>query len=404
MNPKIRILFVDDEPLILQGLQRLLHPMRAEWSLTFVEGGAQALEIMATQPFEAVVSDMRMPGMNGAKFLTEVMQRHPRTIRLVLSGQADKEMFLRCVHCAHQFLAKPCELEALETTLKRISDLASSPKGDLLLRLVPRMAHLPSFPDLYAEMIEKLQDPDASSEEIGAIIRKDIGMTTKVLNLVNSAFFGLQREVASPSEAVSYLGIGMIKSLVLALEVFHQFDGALLPGLFLKSVWSHSLETAGLAAAIAAAEQADEQTQEECFVAGMLHDAGKLTLALNFGLKYGEAIQLTRQKGQPLWSAEEQVFGVNHAEVGGHLLGLLGLPVRVVEAIALHHHPRLGIGPGFSPLLAVHVANAWACPRQDAALASAHARLDMDYLAESGVAGRLDNWRQVCQQNQALVA
>jgi len=397
-------LFVDDEPMILQGLRRLLHPMRAEWDLRFVEGGAQALDLMATQLFDVVVSDMRMPRMNGAEFLNEVMKRYPRTIRLILSGHADKELFLSCAYCVHQFLAKPCELEALKITLKRASDLASSPKGDLLQRLVPRMTHLPCYPELYAEMIEKLQDPEASSEEIGAIIRKDIGMTIKVLNLVNSAFFGLQREVASPSEAVSYLGIGMIKSLVQALEVVHQFEGVLLPGLFLESLWSHSQETAGMAAAIAAAEQADTQMQEECYVAGMLHDAGKLALALNYGLEYDKAIQLTRQTGTPLWIAEEQVFGVNHTEVGGQLLGLLGLPARVVEAVALHHHPGQHSSSVFRPLLAVHVANAWARRCEASAHASAHALLDMDYLAQSGVAERLDHWRQACQQKQTLAA
>ena len=105
---KTRILFVDDEPLVLQGLQRMLRPMRNEWEMAFVESGRRALEEMATLPFQVVVSDMRMPGMNGAQFLSHVQELYPRTVRLILSGHADKDLIMKCVGTAHQFLAKPC--------------------------------------------------------------------------------------------------------------------------------------------------------------------------------------------------------------------------------------------------------------------------------------------------------
>ena len=99
---KKRILFVDDEPLVLQGLQRMLRSMRDEWEMEFAEGGANALERLAQAHFDVVVSDMLMPGINGAALLAAVMQRHPRTVRIILFGHADKDLILKCVGSIHQ--------------------------------------------------------------------------------------------------------------------------------------------------------------------------------------------------------------------------------------------------------------------------------------------------------------
>ena len=117
---KHHILFVDDEILVLQGLQRLLRSMRHEWEMDFVTSGAAALERMATKPVDVVVADMRMPGMNGAELLCEIMKRHPQTVRLILSGQADEELVMKCVGITHQYLSKPCEPEALKAAVNRV--------------------------------------------------------------------------------------------------------------------------------------------------------------------------------------------------------------------------------------------------------------------------------------------
>src|SRR5689334_7179510 len=116
---KKRVLFVDDEPLVLQALQRMLRPFRNEWEMSFVDNGGDALKLMAEMPFHVVVTDMRMPGMNGADLLLKVQEVYPKTVRLILSGHADKELILKCVGTAHQFLSKPCEPETLRAAVKR---------------------------------------------------------------------------------------------------------------------------------------------------------------------------------------------------------------------------------------------------------------------------------------------
>ena len=390
---KKRILFVDDEPLILEGLQRMLRPMREEWEMVFVGNGIEALKLMSQTPFDVVVSDMRMPQMNGAELLAEVLKRHPQTVRLILSGHADKDLILKCVGSTHQYLAKPCRPDELKMAIARAGDLNQSLKGKGLRQLISCMQRVPSMPLLYVQIVEKLQDPEIGLDVIGDIIGRDLGMTAKILKLVNSSFFGLAREISNPAEAVSQVGAEMIKSLVLSIHAFSQFETTSVGGLSIDGLWQHSQNTARLAQAIAHMEDSEQKLVDEAFVGGLLHDIGKLVLASNFPGDYARITKIGREGTVPLVTAEENTFGANHAEVGGFLLGLWGLPVPVVEAIAFHHNPTECAHVGFSPLTAVHAANAlvnFEGPRDKVFVSG---KLDSSYLKLLGLDDRLEAWR-----------
>ncbi len=390
---KKRILFVDDEPLVLQGLQRMLRSMRYEWEMEFAEGGSKALERLDQAPFDVVVSDMLMPGMNGAALLAEVMKRHPHTVRIILSGHADKDLILKCVGSTHQYLSKPCDADALIATVRRASAVESRLKDETLRKLVGSMDRLPSIPTLYTEIVDALRDPEVSVEVVGEIVGKDPAMTAKILKLVNSAFFGLRRQVSSPAEAANYLGLDTIRSLVLAISAFSQFESVDYEQFSIAALWSHSLDTAATAKQIAQAEDADRKLADESFVAGLLHDAGKMVLAVNFPDRFKECLALMHNdKVEPV-VAEQQIFSADHADVGGYLLALWGLPVPVVEAIALHHRPAASTEKCFTPLTAVHVGNALSSGRTH--LTGSNPALDLDYLAAISLAHRLDAWRQL---------
>ncbi len=396
---KKRILFVDDELLVLEGLQRMLRSMRAEWDMTFVDTGAKALALMAEAPFDVVVSDMRMPGMSGAELLAEVLKRYPKTVRLVLSGHADQALVLKCVGSTHQYLSKPCQPDELKTAIKRAGDLERSLRDQSLRQLVSRLDRLPSIPVLYVRIVEKLQDPEIALDEIGDIVAGDMAMTAKILKLVNSAFFGLGRQISSPSEAVSYLGVETIKSLVLSIHAFSQFASFRLGAFSIDALWAHSQQTAGLAKEIARMEDADNRVLDDAFVAGLLHDSGKLILASNFAAEYDQVLAAGRAGSRAVLAAEERIFGANHAEVGGYLLGLWGLPVPVVEAIALHHQPRLCAHTVFSPLTAVHAANALVNLQPGGPVAPVPEELDLDYLATLELDARVERWRAAADTN-----
>lgn len=392
MSEKTRVLFVDDEPLVLQGLQRMLRPMRNEWEMAFVESGQAALDQMSEVPFQVIVSDMRMPVMNGAQLLSKVQELYPQTVRLILSGHADKDLILKCVGAAHQFLSKPCEPDALRAAIKRGTEfdaLLSSPK---IKQLIGRMECLPSLPAILNELTEALSRDDCAIEEIACIIGKDIGVTAKILKLVNSAFFGLQRKVSSTDDAVSYLGVATIKALVLAVSAFSPFEGKKSCPLSVESIWSHSLEVASNARQISETLGARNKEPADIFVAGLLHDVGKLALAANLPDEYTELLAHCRQKRAPVYQAEEALFGANHATIGGYLLSLWGLPDSVVSAICFHHQPRLIRGEEHMAVLAVHIADALV---QRGPEEQGIDLLDHEFIAAKGLTGRLAEWKQL---------
>jgi HD-like signal output (HDOD) protein len=391
---KKRILFVDDEALVLDGLQRMLRPMRGEWDMRFVDSGAKALELMDQTAFDVVISDMRMPGMNGAELLAEVMTRFPKTVRLVLSGHADPELVLKCVASTHQYLSKPCQADELKAAITRAGELQLSLRDQNLRQLVSRMDRLPSMPSLYVKVVDKLRDPRIALDDIGDLVAKDLAMTAKILKLVNSAFFGLGREISSPAEAVSYLGLDTIKALVLSIHAFSQFANVRIGAFSIDALWAHSQSTAGLAKEIARLERAEQRVIDEAFVAGLLHDTGKLVLASNFASQYNQVLQAGQADSLALLAAEEAAFGANHAEVGAYLLGLWGLPVLVVEAIALHHQPSLCKHLAFAPLTAVHVADALVHVRAGGGADAAEEEFDLVYLRKLGLAERVEVWRK----------
>jgi HD-like signal output (HDOD) protein/CheY-like chemotaxis protein len=395
---KKRILFVDDETMVLQGLERALRPMRNDWEMVFASSGSKALELMNQAPFEVVISDMRMPGMNGAELLAEVLKKFPKTVRLILSGHADRDLVMKCVGSTHQYLSKPCQPDELKAAIKRAGNLEQSLRDQSLRQLVSRMDRLPSIPSLYVEIVEKLQDPDCGVADIGEIVGKDLGMAAKILKLVNSAFFGLGRQISNPTEAVSYLGIDTIKTLVLSIHAFSQFSPSRAGKFSIESLWVHSQATAGLAKEITRMENPDPKLMDEAFVSGLLHDTGKLVLASNFPVEYDQMLQRAKPGSLGQLAAEENTFGANHAEVGGYLLGLWGLPVPVVEAIALHHQPGECPHLAFSPLTAVHAASGLVNMQQHADLAERE-EVDLDYLGKLGLSERIETWRAATLSN-----
>ncbi len=393
-----RVLFVDDEPLVLRMLERLMHTTRDEWDSVFVGSGRAALQALEQTSFDVVVSDMRMPHMDGAELLNAVRERQPRTMRFILSAYADRSAVCRCVGSTHQFLTKPIDLPTLRTSLGRALGLQSVLQQPELQTAVARVQTLPVLPALYSEMLERLRDPRTGTLEIGRIVARDLALAATILKLVNSAFFGFESEIVEIHEAVNYLGIEIIKSLVLSFGIFEQFERGRIPTEFMESLWQHSLATASAARTIAVAQGAPRRLQDESFTAGLLHDLGKLVLAAE-----DATIYLHRDPATPLHILEKERFGACHGQIGGYLLGLWGLPAAIVEAVGLHHSPRLTGAPVFSALTAVHVANA-VLPTLAASGSSLAPAVDPTYLAAIGVQEHLDSWIAALQSARSGAA
>jgi HD-like signal output (HDOD) protein/CheY-like chemotaxis protein len=387
-----RILFVDDEPMVLTGLKRSLRPMRAEWEMVFAEGGEEALTVMDQQTFDIIVTDMRMPGMDGAQLLKEVQKRSPHTLRMVLSGQSDRETILRSVNPAHQFVSKPCESEELKSRLARIFALGDLLKSSDLRELVTRLDYLPSLPGIYLQLNEELSRGEPSLQRIDELIGADMAMTAKVLKLVNSAFFCLPCEISRASHAVKLLGLETLRTLVLTAHIFEQFQSPLLSADDVQQISDHSLAVSQSARTIALLEHADQSIQDGAFTAGLLHDAGKLVLASTLGTRYGEVLEYSQKANVGLYAAERELLGCSHAQVAAYLYGLWGLPRTIVEAVAWHHEPAGSFSTTFSPLAAVHMASAYHDEKSSSRLRD-RTQVDAAFLAGIGCAEREAAWR-----------
>jgi HD-like signal output (HDOD) protein/ActR/RegA family two-component response regulator len=393
-----KVLFVDDEPNILQGLQRMLRPLRQEWDMQFAQSGEEALRILDDDEYDVVITDMRMPVMNGAQLLEKVSQRRPNIVRIILSGQADQIEVLKSVGSSHQYLAKPCDAETLKATLARAGWLRNLLESRHLQFLTTSMKSLPSVPVLYFEIVKMLDDPNTSLRDIADRMSQDPGMTAKILQIVNSAYFGSAKNISSLLQAVSMIGLDSIKALTLSTHVFSHFEKKLLPGFSMISLWKHSMFCARLAEKIAREKRLSPILTDHTFTAALLHDVGILILATNLPDEYAPVLFNQLFPDITLAEAEEELMGASHSEVGAYLMGLWGLPDPIIQAIAYHHRPHDQLDRTVSPLAITHIANALVSETTPRDHYRPVQNLDTVFIDETNMSESLNAWRQYRDQ------
>jgi len=358
-----RLLFVDPDTNALDAYRRLLKALRPTWPASYAASGREAIQIMRKLKPDAMITELNMTIENDADLLKAVQKFYPDVIRIVLSSESDAqaETILRATQSAHRFLAKPCKGEALLANIEQAAELRKILNSRELRELISGMPYLPSLPQLYHELISAMESPMVSVAELGEIIARDVSMTTRILHLVNSAFFGLPRQVSNPRDAAVMLGMNVLKSLILYVKLFFAAPESKFPGFSLDDMWAHSSLTARLSREIARDLDGNSRTQEDAFLAGMLHDVGKLLLLEQ--PKYISNIKWQQSQKEDLSFAEAEYleYSTSHAEVGGYLLGLWGLPDPVVEAVACHHRPMQISGETSPVLAATYLANTLIC-------------------------------------------
>jgi HD-like signal output (HDOD) protein len=387
------ILFVDDEAAVLDGLRNLLRKQRHRWQMTFALSGKAALEELEKAPFDVVVSDMRMPGMDGAELLREVKQRYPGTARVVLSGHADQEMVGRALAVAQQYLSKPCDGDQLRGVIDRVCELQALVAGSAVREIVGRLDKLPSIPETYVRLTRALADPDTGMDDIARVVQRDPAMCAKVLQLVNSAYFGLARPLTSIGQAISYLGLDLIKGLSLTLDVFASASQAMpAAGLSFERLQQAAMLTAALAKRIVGG---DPKEAEAAYTGGLVRDIGIIVFATSMPERLAEVARVVAESGRPLDQVERELIGASHAAVGGYLLGVWGLPLPIVEAVAYHHALRVMPREKMDAQVAVHVADALVLGALARAAGEPYTEhLDMAALQALDVVGELPGWRE----------
>lgn len=366
----------------------MLEPFLKEWVGHFCRGGPEVLAKLDQSHFDTLVCDTRLAGVNCSDLLIDVRRRHPRTVRIALINPGEQDDAVRIASLAHRVLAKPCDPIELHAAIQRAHSLRELLKGSSLEAVVGRLSSVPALSTLYTRIADELMTPDYSLAAVGELVAQDLGIAARLLQMANSALVGLRRPATTPNQAVRILGADLTRTLVLAADLFSRYNPASLRPFSIELLWKHSQEVAELAAQIARAERLGDRIERESGLAGLFHDIGRLTLASQLPGPYKEVMATMLSQNLTAEQAERRLFGVSHAEVGAYLLGLWGLPDPLVEAVAWHHNPSACPGASFTPLTAVHVADA--ILHKDEGITP-----DMDYLDRLGLAERWDVWVQL---------
>ena len=326
-NRPDRILFVDDDRSSLDGLEAILRRGGHRWDTSFAIGGAQALEALERESFDVVVSAVEMPYVDGIAVLKHTLATNPEAIRIALSTDTAEDLALRAGLHAHQSLPKPCEPKELLATLRRAFEIRAIVSDPEMRAMLGSLRDLPAIPRTYQRLMSVLEDPRSSMVDLSRIVEGDVAATAKILHLVNSAFFGFGRPVRTILQAVQLLGVDLVASLVLSAGIYTPRSPDVARAC--EEVQIHSVQTAHIASSIAS-----PALRRDTFTAGVLHDIGWLVQ-----LNCGAPSAVARSIGRRFATADSEPEEPLHASLGAYLLGLWGLPLDIIDAVATHHHP-----------------------------------------------------------------
>ena len=388
-NRKPVVLFVDDEALVLSAIRRMLWPHRKCWDVKFAEGGQVAIEMLARNRIDVVVSDMRMPAVDGEKLLDHVSTRYPEIVRIVLSGQAEKKKILNVVATAHQFLTKPCETELLTKTIDGSLRMLAEIRDEQVRRSISKMGALDSVPANTTNVSSMFADKNISVHDVCRAISCDVAMTAKIMQLVSTSFFGTPAEEANSLQtACECLGLELMQELVEDTDAFGSTTSNGEVQRQIRAINARSVAIASFASTVANLEDTDLATSAH--VAGMLHDIGALVMLQNWPDEYLTILN-NGFRGTQLIEAERQAFGVTHQDVGGHLLHLWGIHRDIVTSAEFHHCPQDSEHSSFSTLAAVYVADQFLNSNRDEKRFK-QTMSDSVFVRRIGCQNRVDAW------------
>jgi HD-like signal output (HDOD) protein len=392
--PRVRVAFVDDEATVLTNLRRTMLAMLDEWEMAFFPNGADLMRRLQAESFDVVVTDMRMPEMDGPTLLDEISARHPEMMRVILTGASDNASIFRTVGPAHIYLPKPCDPAALAQAIRRRMGLRTLMQGSEMTRLLDSIAKLPSAPRLFLDLVAELRSPRSSAATVAAIITRDVAMTAELLKLTNSSYFSTSTTVSAPLQAVRILGLEIVQTLVLQLGIFRQFQGAEEMARQIEHINAYSQSLGDIAERVALAAGEPDSVAKAAHCAALLSAIGSLVLLNEKSADYIATLEIVGPE-RALHEVEVERFGADHTLIGAYLLGLWGFSDPIIEAITYSGRPSQS-GNAVNPVLtALHVARAVGPPFPLLPKNKAEPlALDHAYLSAVERAGTPGGWRR----------
>lgn len=400
MIDKKNILFVDDNEHVISGIQRQLRPFREQWNLFFATSGPKALELMEQQHIDLIVSDMLMPEMRGDELLKKVSTLYPGTVRMILSGYADEETLKSGLEVAHQYLSKPCTPETLREAISQIFKIQACVSSPRIIDGIGNPNSLPSLPKIYQELTRAIADEETTIQDLANIFAQDMVLSAKLLQLVNSPYFGLNRVVSNLPEAINLIGIRKLNNLVLSVHIKNAFP-VKNPEMekYMQYIWQDAGRTAELAKQIALSENQQEDRPDQAYLGGLLHNMGLLIFLSRGGDQLRDMMKQVKDTDIPIDELEMTYFGFTRAEAAAYLLSLWKIPPRIIESILLQNIPNETDYEGVNALTAVHVAACLLKPSVIEGYDRLFDRaLDMNYLQRLNKVECLPKWQALAEK------
>jgi HD-like signal output (HDOD) protein len=354
-----------------------------------------ALQALEHRSYDAVVADIGFQHDAEISFFDKVMNRHPKVSRLALCDPGGTKP-VASANSIHQYVERRAPMDEVRLAIERARFMDTWLLNLQFNRIYKLLKKLPSVPAIYFRLVKALQSSQADLETVGTIVSEDAALTAQILKVVNSAYFGLQRTITSTMEAVSYLGIDRTKALSLVTHTFGQFGAIDCEGFSMDRLWQHSVRAGTVAQSLTKEQTRDPRLAEEAFTASVLHDVGKLMVAVNLPAEF-KAV-MAKAVGRTFHEAEQEVLGVSHAEVGACMMGSWGLPARIVEAIAFHHVPEQYFDKGFNPAVAVHLGNYLEHATSGAAPGSWESKLDAALVSRLELREKMEGWLESARE------
>lgn len=371
-----------------------------EWKTIVAGSPEEAMTVILQASVEAIVIEHRKGDAAGARLFDWALEHFPEVARVLIAEQSEREDALRAVRVSHQFLPRPVTPEILKGTIQSSRLLEAAMPNEVLFALAERIKMFPPLPSLYLRVLNELGSPNYSSQTVAEIVSRDLAMTTRLLQVINSGFYGLPRRITDLTEAVNLLGQETVKTLVLGIQMFLDHEHIKPLYFSIHQLWQHSNSVAHSARLVAQMETGNKELADEAYTAGLLHDLGKLVLANNFEAQYNKVQQIARDTRRPFWEVETEEFGVSHAELGAFILGRWGMPAEFLEATAFHHRPGWRGGLEFSALTAVHVANAIEHELRTPQHGLVSSQIDLPYIDSLGLMKRVEAWKDCLREGK----
>ncbi len=329
------ILLVDDEKKILSSLSRAFFD--TDYDIYTANGGEEALELLETQEVDLIISDMRMPVMDGYELLSKVKEKYPRTIRVIMSGYAEEQTIIQALvrNIGKIYILKPWNNEEVLRYVEQLFVTEDMLRSKELLALINNIDELPTISESYQKILSLLNS-DVSVKEIAEEIGKDFAISSKLLQIVNSAFFGVK--TGSIQQVAVYLGLQNIRHLILSTSVLNSMSGLQMNETEYKMLWDHAFRT-NIILSFLYENFLHQKLPETAISAGLLHNIG--WAIINQLPKKGLAALMQKQKetNKSIVELEIEEFQISHQEIGAYLLNWWELPFPIVEAALYHHDP-----------------------------------------------------------------